>query len=73
MYIDKLRVCKFEIDDESKKKNLLMKNHLMNEDSMHVRKLSALLESLAESWNCTYDDMQVQVRFVPQGTGMDDQ
>ena len=73
MYIDKLRVCKFEIDDESKKKNLVMKNHLMNEDSMHVRKLSTLLESLAESWNCIYDDMQVQVRFVPQGTGMDDE
>ena len=66
-------MCKFEIDNESKKKNLVMQNHLMNEDSMHVRKLSALLESLAESWNCTYDNMQVQVRFVPQGTGMDDE
>jgi len=73
MYIDKLRVCKFERDNESKKKNLVMQNHLMNEDSMHVRKLSALLESLAESWNCTYDDMQIQVRFVPQGIGMDDE
>ena len=50
-----------------------MKNHLVNDEMMKISKLSSLLESLQEAWGCNYNDVQVQVRFVPEGTSRDEQ
>ena len=44
---------------------------MVNEESMDVRKLSELLLTLADSWNCRFMDLQIQARFVPQGTDKD--
>ncbi len=74
MYIDKLSVYKFDTDHNFKRKkdnSLIMENHLVNEESMDVRKLAELLLTLGDSWNCNYMDLQIQARFVPQGTDKD--
>ena len=74
MYIDKLSVYKFDTDHNFKRKkdnSLIMENHLVNEESMDVRKLAELLLTLGDFCNCIYMDLQIQARFVPQGTDKD--
>jgi|TARA_B100001939_G_scaffold266527_1_gene233887 hypothetical protein len=76
MYIDKLAIYKYESPTEkghTKYKKLVLDNHLVNEVSMNIKQLPGLLDSLADAWSCHYSDIQVQVRFVPQGTQMEQQ
>ena len=75
MWIDKLAIYKYDIDyNEGKKKNpLKMQNHLINDEMMKISKLESLINSLRESWDCNHSDLQIQVRFVPQGTERDEQ
>jgi hypothetical protein len=72
MYIDKVDIYKFG-RVYTKKKKLELKNHLKNEEMMKVSRLESLINTLKESWDCNYADVQVQIRFVPQGTEMDQQ
>ena len=58
MYINKLMVNQFEDKGSAKKPNLVCVKHLVDDDGMNVKKLARLL-----------DDLQIQVRFVPHGTG----
>ena len=75
MWIDKLAIYKYdrEYSEGKKQKPLEMKNHLINDEMMKLCKLESLINSLKESWDCTHDDVQVQVRFVPQDTDRDEQ
>ena len=76
MWIDKLAIYKYdrEYSEPNKKlKPLEMKNHLVNDEMMKINKLPSLINSLKESWDCDHDDVQVQVRFVPQGTDREEQ
>ena len=50
-----------------------MQNHLINDEMMKLCKLESLVNSLKESWDCSHDDVQVQVRFVPSGTDREEQ
>ena len=75
MWIDKLAIYKYDIDynEGKKKKPLKMQNHLINDEMMKLCKLESLVNSLKESWDCSHDDVQVQVRFVPEGTDREEQ
>jgi len=76
MYIDKLSIYKLDTDHNFKRKkdnSLIMENHLVNEESMDVRKLAELLLTLGDSWNCQHMDLQILARFVPEGTDRDEQ
>ena len=75
MWIDKLAIYKYdrEYTEGKKKKPLRMQNHLINDEMMKISKLSTLIESLREAWDSDSDDIQVQVRFVPQGTEREEQ
>ncbi len=75
MWIDKLAIYKYDIDynEGKKKKPLKMQNHLINDEMMKISKLESLINSLRESWDCNHSDLQIQVRFVPQGTERDEQ
>tara|TARA_B100001287_G_scaffold158111_1_gene132920 strand:+ start:2811 stop:3038 length:228 start_codon:yes stop_codon:yes gene_type:complete len=75
MWIDKLAVYKYDrpYSENKKQRPLKLQNHLINDEMMKVSKLSSLLESLQEAWGCTYDEIQIQVRFVPEGTDRDEQ
>ena len=75
MWIDKLAIYKFdrEYSEGKKQKPLEMKNHLINDEMMKLCKLELLVNSLKESWDCSHDDMQVQIRFVPSGTDREEQ
>ena len=42
---------------------------MVDDDGMNVKKLARLLDDLSDAWSCGYNDLQIQVRFVPQGTG----
>ena len=69
MYINKLMINQFEDKGSAKKPNLVCVKHLVDDDSMNVKKLARLLDDLSDAWSCSYNDLQIQVRFVPQGTG----
>jgi len=76
MWIDKLAIYKYDreySEPNKKKKPLEMKNHLVNDDMMKISKLESLINSLKESWDCQHDDVQIQIRFVPQGTDREEQ
>tara|TARA_B100001250_G_C19194839_1_gene526806 strand:+ start:81 stop:311 length:231 start_codon:yes stop_codon:yes gene_type:complete len=76
MWIDKLAIYKYdrEYSEPNKKlKPLKMQNHLINDEMMKLCKLESLVNSLKESWDCSHDDVQVQVRFVPSGTDREEQ
>ena len=75
MWIDKLAIYKYdrEYTEGKKKKPLKMQNHLINDEMMKISKLSTLIESLRDAWDSDSDDIQVQVRFVPQGTEREEQ
>ena len=75
MWIDKLAIYKYDIDynEGKKKKPLKMQNLLINDEMMKISKLESLINSLRESWDCNHSDLQIQVRFVPQGTERDKQ
>ena len=53
--------------------DVLKQIHLVNDDMMKISKLPSLINSLKESWDCDHDDVQVQVRFVPEGTDREEQ
>ena len=69
MYINKLMVNQFGDKGSAKKPNLVCVKHLVDDDGMNVKKLARLLDDLSDAWSCGYNDLQIQVRFVPQGTG----
>ena len=69
MFINKLMVNQFENQGSEKKPNLVCVKHLVDDDGMNVKKLARLLDDLSDAWSCSYNDLQIQVRFVPQGTG----
>ena len=75
MWIDKLAIYKYdrEYSEGKKKKPLRMQNHLINDEMMKISKLESLINSLKEAWDCDHNDIQVQVRFVPQDTDRDEQ
>ena len=75
MWINKLAIYKYdrEYSEGKKQKPLKMQNHLINDEMMKLCKLESLVNSLKESWDCNFDDIQVQVRFVPQGTDREEQ
>ena len=75
MWIDKLAIYKYDIDynEGKKKKPLKMQNHLISDEMMKISKLPTLIESLREAWDSSSDDLQIQVRFVPEGTDRDEQ
>ena len=74
MWIDKLAIYKYdrEYTEGKKKKPLKMQNHLINDEMMKISKLSTLIESLREAWDSNSDDIQVQIRFVPADTEMEE-
>ena len=69
MYINKLMVHQFENHGTKKKPDLVSVKHLVDEDGMNIKNLSKLLEDLSDAWSCSYNDLQIQVRFVPHDTG----
>ena len=69
MFINKLMVNKFENKGSEKRPDLVCVKHLVDDDGMNVKKLARLLDDLSDAWSCGYNDLQIQVRFVPQGTG----
>ena len=75
MWIDKLAIYKYdrEYSESKKQKPLKMQNHLVNDEMMKISKLESLINSLKEAWDCDHSDIQVQVRFVPEGTDRDEQ
>ena len=75
MWIDKLAIYKYDIDynEGKKKKPLKMQNHLISDEMMKISKLPTLIESLREAWDSSSDDLQIQVRFVPEGTDREEQ
>lgn len=76
MWIDKLAIYKYSRDytePNKKKKPLEMKNHLIADEIMKFSKLESLISSLKESWDCDYSDIQIQIRFVPEGTSREEQ
>ena len=74
MWIDKLAIYKYDTlyNNGKNSKKLKLSNHLINEDSMDTKKFVTLLADLRDAWECSYKDVQVQVRFVPEGTDMED-
>ena len=72
MFIDNLKIYKFDNEETEKKPNLQMTKHLVDEDGMNIKKLPRLLDDLSDAWNCNYNNLQIQIRFVPRGTGADD-
>lgn len=74
MWIDKLAIYKYDTlyNNGKSSKKLKLSNHLINEDSMDTKKFITLLSDLRDAWECSYKDVQVQVRFVPEGTDMED-
>ena len=76
MWIDKLAIYKYDreySEPNKKQKPLEMKNHLINDEMMKISKLPTLIESLREAWDSSSDDLQIQVRFVPEGTDREEQ
>ena len=75
MWIDKLAIYKFdrEYSEGKKQKPLEMYNHLINDEMTKICKLETLINTLKENWDCHNMDVQVQVRFVPEGTDRDEQ
>lgn len=75
MWIDKLAIYKYDTlyNNGKSSKKLKLSNHLINEDNMDTKKFVTLLADLRDAWDCSYKDVQVQVRFVPEGTDMEDQ
>ena len=73
MWIDKLAIYKYDTlyNNGKNSKKLKLSNHLINEDSMDTKKFVTLLADLRDAWECSYKDVQVQVRFVPEGTDME--
>ena len=69
MFINKLMVNQFENKGSEKRPDLVCVKHLVDYDCMNVKKLARLLDDLSDAWSCGYNDLQIQVRFVPQGTG----
>lgn len=74
MWIDKLAIYKYDTlyNNGKSSKKLKLANYLVNEDSMDTKKFVTLLADLRDAWDCSYKDVQVQVRFVPEGTDMED-
>jgi len=74
MWIDKLAIYKYDTlyNNGKNSKKLKLCNHLINEDSMDTKKFVTLLADLRDAWECSYKDVQVQVRFVPEGTDIED-
>ena len=62
-------ISQFEDKASAKKPNLVCVKHLVDDDSMNVKKLARLLDDLSDAWSCGYNDLQIQVRFVPHSTG----
>ena len=73
MFINKLMVNQFENKGSEKRPDLVCVKHLVDDDGMNVKKLARLLDDLSDAWSCGYNDLQIQVRFVPQGTGYIDE
>ena len=75
MWIDKLAIYKYdrEYSKNKKKTTLQMQNHLISDEMMKINKLPTLIESLREAWDSSSDDLQIQVRFVPEGTDREEQ
>ena len=69
MFINKLMVNQFENKGSEKRPDLVCVKHLVDDDGMNVKKLARLLDDLSDAWSCGYNDLQIQLRFVPQGTG----
>ena len=69
MFINKLMVNQFENKGSEKRPDLVCVKHLVDDDGINVKKLARLLDDLSDAWSCGYNDLQIQVRFVPQGTG----
>ena len=69
MFINKLMVNQFENKGSEKRPDLVCVKHLVDDDGMNVKKLARLPDDLSDAWSCGYNDLQIQVRFVPQGTG----
>ena len=69
MFLNKLMVNQFENKGSEKRPDLVCVKHLVDDDGMNVKKLARLLDDLSDAWSCGYNDLQIQVRFVPQGTG----
>ena len=72
MLIDNLKIYKFENEGTRKKPNLQITKYFVDEDGMNIKKLPRLLDDLSDAWNSNYSDLQIQIRFVPRGTGADD-
>ena len=75
MWIDKLAICKYDTlhNNGKSSKKLKLANHLINDESIDAKKFITLLADLRDAWECNYKDVQIQVRFVPEGTDMEDQ
>ena len=69
MFINKLMVNQFENKGSEKRPDLVCVKHLVDDDGMNVKKLARLLDDLSDAWSRSYNDLQIQVRFVPHGTG----
>ena len=75
MWIDKLAIYKYDTlyNNGKSSKKLKLTNHLINDESIDAKKFITLLADLRDAWECNYKDVQIQVRFVPEGTDMEDQ
>ena len=75
MWIDKLAIYKYDTlhNNGKSSKKLKLANHLINDESIDAKKFITLLADLRDAWECSYKDVQIQVRFVPEGTDMEDQ
>tara|TARA_R100001510_G_C7503586_1_gene106222 strand:- start:330 stop:554 length:225 start_codon:yes stop_codon:yes gene_type:complete len=74
MWIDKLAIYKYdrEYSEGKKQKPLQMQNYLINDEMMKISKLETLINTLKETWDSHNMDVQVQVRFVPCNTDMEE-
>ena len=73
MLFDTVDIYKFGRVYSKKNKQLELESHFSNNNLMDGKKLITLVSDLSDAWDASHLDVQVQIRFVPRGTGKDEE
>ena len=69
MYFDTVDIYKYGRVWSKKNKKLELESHFSNNNLMDGKKFITLVSDLQDAWDASHLNVQVQIRFVPRGTG----
>ena len=73
MLFDTVDIYKFGRVYNKKNQPLELESHFSNNNLMEGKKIINLVSELSDAWDASHLDVQVQIRFVPRGTGKDEE